>query len=57
MTTEPRAFDGVNVLDFTQGVAGPHATMLLVQHGANGRHHERMLAHGAGKVCPPAFRS
>ncbi len=35
MTTEPRAFEGVNVLDFTQGVAGPHATMLLAQHGAN----------------------
>lgn len=35
MTTEPRAFDGVNVLDFTQGVAGPHSTMLLAQHGAN----------------------
>ncbi len=35
MSTEPRAFDGVNVLDFTQGVAGPHSTMLLAQHGAN----------------------
>lgn len=35
MTTEPRAFEGINVLDFTQGVAGPHATMLLAQHGAN----------------------
>jgi crotonobetainyl-CoA:carnitine CoA-transferase CaiB-like acyl-CoA transferase len=35
MTTEPRAYDGINVLDFTQGVAGPHATMLLAQHGAN----------------------
>lgn len=35
MTTEPGAFDGINVLDFTQGVAGPHATMLLAQHGAN----------------------
>ena len=35
MTTEPRAFEGVNVLDFTQGVAGPHSTMLLAQHGAN----------------------
>lgn len=35
MTTEPRAFEGVSVLDFTQGVAGPHSTMLLAQHGAN----------------------
>lgn len=35
MTPEPRAFDGINVLDFTQGVAGPHATMLMAQHGAN----------------------
>ncbi|PJK31073.1 CaiB/BaiF CoA transferase family protein [Minwuia thermotolerans] len=35
MSTDPRAFDGVNVLDFTQGIAGPHATMLLAQHGAN----------------------
>jgi len=35
MTTEPRAFEGINVLDFTQGVAGPHTTMLLAQHGAN----------------------
>ena len=35
MTTEHRAFEGVNVLDFTQGVAGPHSTMLLAQHGAN----------------------
>ncbi|MBT6275334.1 MAG: CoA transferase [Chromatiales bacterium] len=29
------AFSGINVLDFTQGVAGPHSTMLLAQHGAN----------------------
>lgn len=35
MSTEPRAFEGINVLDFTQGIAGPHATMLLAQHGAN----------------------
>ncbi len=35
MTDEQRAFDGINVLDFSQGVAGPHATMLLAQHGAN----------------------
>ncbi|WP_417515397.1 CaiB/BaiF CoA transferase family protein [Minwuia sp.] len=35
MSTEPRAFEGINVLDFSQGVAGPHSTMLLAQHGAN----------------------
>lgn len=28
------AFDGITVLDFTQGVAGPHASMLLALHGA-----------------------
>ncbi|NKC13861.1 MAG: hypothetical protein GKR94_17230 [Gammaproteobacteria bacterium] len=30
-----RAFSGIKVLDFTQGVAGPHSTMLLAQHGAD----------------------
>jgi len=35
MTAEQRAFDGITVLDFAQGVAGPHATMLLAQHGAD----------------------
>ena len=29
------AFDGVTVLDFTQGIAGPHASMLLALHGAD----------------------
>jgi crotonobetainyl-CoA:carnitine CoA-transferase CaiB-like acyl-CoA transferase len=29
------AFDGVTVLDFTQGVAGPHASLLLALHGAD----------------------
>lgn len=33
MTSE-LAFSGIKVLDFTQGVAGPHSTMLLAQHGA-----------------------
>ncbi|MBL8674415.1 MAG: CoA transferase, partial [Rhodospirillales bacterium] len=30
-----QAFSGVTVLDLTQGVAGPHSTMLLAQHGAD----------------------
>ena len=32
---DQRAFDGIKVLDFTQGIAGPHSTMLLAQHGAD----------------------
>jgi crotonobetainyl-CoA:carnitine CoA-transferase CaiB-like acyl-CoA transferase len=28
-------FEGLTVFDATQGVAGPHATMLMAQHGAN----------------------
>ena len=35
MTTIKGAFDGITVLDFTQGIAGPHATMLLALHGAD----------------------
>jgi crotonobetainyl-CoA:carnitine CoA-transferase CaiB-like acyl-CoA transferase len=31
---EHKAFEGVKVCDFTQGVAGPHCTMLLALHGA-----------------------
>lgn len=30
-----QAFSGVTVLDFTQGVAGPHSTMLLALNGAD----------------------
>ncbi|MCW5747417.1 MAG: CoA transferase [Alphaproteobacteria bacterium] len=33
--TDRQAFSGLTVLDFTQGVAGPHATMLLALHGAD----------------------
>src|SRR5215813_11404350 len=29
------AYDGITVLDFTQGVAGPHASLLLALHGAD----------------------
>ncbi len=32
--TEHKAFEGVKVFDMTQGVAGPHCTMLLALHGA-----------------------
>lgn len=33
--TNRKPLDGIKVFDATQGVAGPHATMLLAQHGAN----------------------
>jgi crotonobetainyl-CoA:carnitine CoA-transferase CaiB-like acyl-CoA transferase len=33
MTDEP-AFSGLRVVDFSQGIAGPHCGMLLAQHGA-----------------------
>lgn len=33
-TTPNSALSGFSVLDFTQGVAGPHATQLMAQHGA-----------------------
>jgi crotonobetainyl-CoA:carnitine CoA-transferase CaiB-like acyl-CoA transferase len=29
------AFDGLKVFDATQGVAGPHSTLLMAQHGAD----------------------
>ncbi len=32
--TEERPFAGLRVFDATQGIAGPHATMLLALHGA-----------------------
>ena len=35
VTTIKGAFDGITVLDFTQGIAGPHASMLLALHGAD----------------------
>ena len=33
--TERKPLSGIKVFDATQGVAGPHATMLLAQHGAD----------------------
>ncbi|MGE0153885.1 MAG: CaiB/BaiF CoA transferase family protein [Reyranellaceae bacterium] len=33
--SEPKAFAGMRVVDLTQGIAGPHCTMLLAQHGAD----------------------
>ena len=35
VTTIKGAYDGITVLDFTQGIAGPHASMLLALHGAD----------------------
>ena len=35
MIIDRQAYDGVTVLDFTQGVAGPHSTMLLALNGAD----------------------
>ncbi len=33
--TDKEAFSGVRVLDFSQGIAGPHCAMLLAQYGAD----------------------
>ena len=33
--SDNQAFSGIKVFDATQGVAGPHATFLLAQHGAD----------------------
>ncbi len=33
--TDERPLAGIKVFDATQGVAGPHSTMLMAQHGAN----------------------
>lgn len=33
--TDRKPLSGIKVFDATQGVAGPHATMLLAQHGAD----------------------
>ena len=35
MANEKRALSGIKVCDLTQGIAGPHATMLLALHGAD----------------------
>ena len=32
---EQKAYSGMRVVDLTQGIAGPHCTMLLAQHGAD----------------------
>ena len=41
------AFDGITVLDFTQGIAGPHASMLLALHGG--------MAHAGDYVTPALY--
>lgn len=33
--TQPRPYAGLNVLDLSQGIAGPYCAALLAQHGAN----------------------
>lgn len=33
--SDNKAFSGVRVFDATQGIAGPHGTLLLAQHGAD----------------------
>ena len=35
MSAQRLPFEGFKVLDMTQGVAGPHSTMLLAQQGAD----------------------
>ena len=40
------AYDGITVLDFTQGIAGPHASMLLALHGANAFDFGGLALHG-----------
>ena len=32
--SEEKAFSGIKIFDATQGIAGPHSTLLMAQHGA-----------------------
>lgn len=33
--SDQKAYSGMRIVDLTQGIAGPHCTMLLAQHGAD----------------------
>ena len=50
---EQRAFDGIKVLDFTQGIAGPHSTMLLAHEEVP---HER-VAEAVDRAAAEALRA
>jgi hypothetical protein len=52
VTTIKGAYDGITVLDFTQGIAGPHASMLLALHGAPLAW--ARLAEPSAEAAPPA---
>ena len=51
--TDRKPLSGIKVFDATQGVAGPHATLLLAQHGANVIKVEPLDGDwGRSELCP-----